>query len=255
MPHVPAQNIETHLLEPRTQRGSSSDCARVQQRLVFPGPGFLLLILGESVDAGHEHAAFATGPQTHVDLIEPAGSRMHRQQVNDPLCEPYEEQLVVDRAGAGCFLPLTARVVQKHEVEIRRVAQFHATELAVADTADRDLSLLLALAPMRRPELMRDLAPGQLHRPLHDQLGHFGEPVADSHHGQSPRQVGHRQSEDRRALELPEGFDLMLRFVVLHMAHSQLELFLQCGAIGQVRQQTLVDQLVQQQWMGGDLAG
>ena len=100
--------------------------ARMQQRLVLPGPGFLLLVLGEGADARDQHAALARGPQPHVDFVEPAGRRMHGQQVHHALREADEEHLVVDRlrrVGLGLF---GARVVQEHQVQVRGIAQLEA---------------------------------------------------------------------------------------------------------------------------------
>ena len=117
----------------------------MQQRLVLPGPGLLLLVLGERADAGDEHAALAAGPQAHVHFVEPAGGRMHREQVHDALGEAHEEHLVVDRARRIGLLLFAVRVVQEHEVEIGGVAELHAAELAVADGGDAHRAALQRL--------------------------------------------------------------------------------------------------------------
>ena len=110
----------------------TGDRARMQQRLVLPRPGLLALIFGERVDAGDEHAALAARAQAHVHLVEPAGARVHREQMHDALREAHEEHLVVDRLRGVGFLPLAVRIVQEHEIEIGGVAELHAAELAVA---------------------------------------------------------------------------------------------------------------------------
>ena len=85
----------------------------MQQRLVLPGPGFLFLVFDERADARDQHAALAGGPQPHVDLVEPARGRMHREQVDRALREADEEHLVVDRlrrVGLGaCRVPESCR--------------------------------------------------------------------------------------------------------------------------------------------------
>ncbi len=62
---------------PRTraqQRRSAGHGARVQQRLVLPGPGLVALVVGERLDAGDQHAALAARPQPHIDLVQPPGA-------------------------------------------------------------------------------------------------------------------------------------------------------------------------------------
>ncbi len=107
---------------------------------------------------------------------------------------------------------------------------------------------------MGRAELPGNLPPGELHRPLENQLGNFGQAIADLHHRQPAGQIGHRHSEDGRALEVTQGFHLVLGLAVLHMAHAQLQLLNQTCAPGQVRQQALIDELIQQQRLGRNLA-
>src|SRR5689334_15910641 len=98
---------------------------------------------------------------------------MHRQQVHDALREAHEEQLVVDGAGSGGLLSLAEGIVQEHQVEIGRVAQLDSTQLAIPGSADRYGASVWTLATQRRTELLRDLSPGQLHRPLENQLRNF----------------------------------------------------------------------------------
>ena len=134
--HVMAQHLEAHGLEARAQLARAGHGARVQQRLVLPGPGLLTLVVGEGADAGHEQAALAARPQAHIHLVEPPGSGVHGEQMHDALRQAHEEQLIVDRLGAARFLLLTVRVVQEHQIEIRGITKLHAAELAVADRAD-----------------------------------------------------------------------------------------------------------------------
>ena len=110
----------------RAQRRIAGHGARMQQRLVLPGPGFLLLVLGERADARDQHAALARRPQAHVDFVEPPGRRMHGQQVQHALREADEEHLVVHRLGRIGLGMLGARIVQEHEVEVGGVAELVA---------------------------------------------------------------------------------------------------------------------------------
>ena len=106
--------------------GISGHRARVQQRLVLPGPGFLLLVLGERADARDQHAALARRAQAHVHLVEPARGRMHGQQVHHALRVADEEHLVVDRLGRVGLGALHGGVVQEHEIEVGGVPELVA---------------------------------------------------------------------------------------------------------------------------------
>ena len=112
--------------------------AGAQQRLMLPGPGVGLLISLERIDAGHEKAAFAVRPQTHVHLIEAAGGGMHGEQVHDALAQTQKENAVVERLFAVGQLDAAARIVQKNQIQIRGVAQFQAAELAVSRDGHHD---------------------------------------------------------------------------------------------------------------------
>ena len=77
------------------------------------------------------------GPQPHVHLVEPAGRRMHREQMHHPLRKRTKNTwLSTLRAPCG-LLRARRRVVQEHHIQIRAIAEFDAAELAVADRADR----------------------------------------------------------------------------------------------------------------------
>ena len=113
-------------LEFSAQIQFSRDRARMQQRLVLPGPGFLFLVFDEGADPRDQHAALARGPQAHVDFVKPPGRRVHGQDVQRALREADEKHLVVDRlrrVGLGLF---RARVVQEYQVQVRGIAQLEA---------------------------------------------------------------------------------------------------------------------------------
>ena len=180
---------------------------------------------------------------------------MHRQQVHDALREAHEEQLVIDRLRAAGLLALAVRIVQEHQVEIRGVAELHAAELAVADRADVHRARLRPAAAQRHAELRGDLPPAELHRALDDELGDVGEAVAHLHERQQAGEVGHRDAKQRGALELAQRLDLLLGVVLAQLLHALGELAREVGARRQPREQPLVDQLIEQQRVRGDLRG
>ena len=155
---------------------------------------------------------------------------------------------------AAGLLVLAVRVVQEHQIQIRGVAELHAAELAVADGADAHRR---AAAPPRRTSARRTARvicrQASSMRTLDDELGDVGEAVAHLHERQRAGEVGDRHTEQRRALELPQRLDLLLRIVLAQLLQARLEIARELGAIGQLRQQPLVDQLIEQQRMGGDL--
>ena len=102
-PHAAHEQFDAHAFELGAQIEVPGHRARVQQRLVFPGPGFLLLVFDEGADARDQHAALARGTQPHVDFVEPPGRRVHGQDVQHALREADEEHLVVDRLGRVGF--------------------------------------------------------------------------------------------------------------------------------------------------------
>src|SRR5439155_22213591 len=104
--HVLAQYLEPHPLEARAQLGRARHRARVQQRLVLPGPRLPALVVSKRLDVGDQEAPLAARAQAHVDLVEPTGGGVHGQEVHDALREPHEEQLVVDGTRAAGPLSL-----------------------------------------------------------------------------------------------------------------------------------------------------
>src|SRR6185437_966061 len=252
-PHVVTQHVQAYRLEARAQLIRAGHGARMQQRLVLPGPGILALVVGERLDAGDQQASLAARAQPHVDLVETAGGGVHGEEVHDALRQAYEKQLVVDRLGAARLLALAARVVQEHQVQVRGIAELHAAELAVADGADAHVAHDRAVIAPRRAELRADLPPAERHGALDDELGEVGESVAHLHERQHARDVGDRHPEQGGALELAQRLHLLLRIVLAQLLETLLELGGAAGAGRQLRQQPLVDQLIEQQRIRGDL--
>src|SRR5882762_8531360 len=173
--------------------------------------------------------------------------------MHDPLREPHEEQLVVDRTRARGLLRLAMRIVQEHQIEIGRIAELDTAELAVTDRTDAHRSALAALTAHRGSELRSDLSPAELDRTLHDELGDVREPVADTHQRQPAGEIRDGHPKDGGTLELAQRLDLVLGVVIMKLLHTQLELRGEARAIGQFRQQPLVNQLIEKQRMRCDL--
>src|SRR6185437_3811853 len=87
-----------------------------------------------------------------------------------------------------------------------------------------------------------------------DELGNLREPVADPHHRYASGEVRNRNPEDCGALKVTERLDLVLRIIPLELLYGGLQLTPQCLALRKRRQQPFIDQLIEQQRIGGDLA-
>ena len=172
VPHVRAQASRAARAAP-APRGASprsaarsvaraGDRARVQQRLVLPGPGLAPLVVGEGLDAGDQQArpcrsdAAAYRPRTAARRAECIVSRCTMRCAK----RTKNTWLSIARApSVSCCAPL--RVVQEHQVQIRAVAELHAAELAVADHAQSHRPARRRLAAHRHAELRRELLPGR----------------------------------------------------------------------------------------------
>ena len=79
----------------------------------------------------NEQPSAAARTQASVDVIESARARLDREEMNEPLHEPREEALVIERRFAVRLLLRAARIVEEHEIEIGAVPELEPAELAV----------------------------------------------------------------------------------------------------------------------------
>ena len=175
------QHLDAQRLEALAQLGRAGHSARMQQRLMLPGPGLVALIFGKRIDAGYQHAGLAARAQAHIHFVQPSRGRIHRQQVHHALREAQKEHLVIQLTAACGLLLQAARIMQKHQIQIRGVAQLLAAELAIADDAQAYCAPLCALTAHRYAQRRRQLLPGQRERALDDQLGDIGQSITDLH--------------------------------------------------------------------------
>ena len=133
--------------------------SRARERLVLPGPGRFALIAAKGVDRADEEPAPAFGAQAQVDVEENARGGA----AGEPAGEALREARVDFRR------PVVRIVVKKDEIEVGRVAQLLAAELAVAD--DRETRLVAM------PDAQ--LRPAQLQRQLQHDVREIGEIVGD----------------------------------------------------------------------------
>ena len=236
------------------ETGIARNPARMQERLVLPGPGFAPLVLLERADLGECEATLAGRPQPHIHFVEPASSGMHSQQVHEPLSESQEEDLIVHHLRAARLLPLACGVVKKDEIEVRGVAKLHAAELAVAGDPEPHGALLSFVLAARLAVLRGRVPECQRERLIDDQLGHVRQPVADPHQRQPAGEIQHRDPKHRRPPELAERVHAKF-LVASRMLQPGRELLRKLPAVRKGLEHARVEQLVEQERMRGDLAG
>src|ERR1700683_492420 len=174
--------------------------------------------------------------------------------MDDALSETQEEHDIVDLAFAPRLLNFAARIVQKHEIEIRAVAELQAAELAVTSHGDlHDASVRVAVAAVRYPVDLRHLSPSEIHAALNDEFGNVGEPVADRHQRQASGEVRERHRKYRDLLELPQSLDLPFRIIGGQPLGARGQFTGKTCARGDLIEGFGVDQLVEQQGKIGDL--
>ena len=112
---------------------------------------------------------------------------------------------------------------------------------------------ILALAPGRHPELRGHLRPSLAQRLLDDELGDVGQTIRDMHHGQASGDLGDRHPEHRRILELGQGLDRLFGVVLRHSRKAVFEVGGELGTVRRLDERTLIEQLIEQQRMRGEL--
>src|SRR5439155_3217213 len=117
------KNRSPLLLEPGAQGRIARAESRPRERLVLPGPGRFALIAAKGVDRADEEPAPAFGAQAQVDVEENARCGA----AGEPAAQALREARIEFRR------PVVGILVKKDEIEVGRVAQFLAAELAVAD--------------------------------------------------------------------------------------------------------------------------
>src|SRR5258708_33057049 len=127
------------------------------------------------MEARRRESARAVRPQAHVHLIEPAGRRMHGEQMHDALSQAQEEDAVVERPLALRLLNFSARIVQEDQIEIRAITQLQASQLAVTRDGDAYRAQIPLLAAAKRGAVnVGHLLPREILAALNDELGNIG---------------------------------------------------------------------------------
>ena len=172
--------------------------------------------------------------------------------MNEALHEPAEETLVVERRRAVGFLMRTARIVQKHEIEIGAIAELETRELAVAD--DGKPRFTQRRSAPRRAVLRDELVARGAQRKIEHELGSIRQPVADLHERQRAEAVRDGNAEQRGALEhadrIEHGFDIAFGRSLRRAVEQRRQLVARRRRV----EDAVVEQLIEQQRLLGDLS-
>ena len=108
--------------------------------------------------------------------------------------------------------------------------------------------------PQRRRAVLRhELVPRRPQRIVEHELGRIRQPIADFHQRQRPQAIGHRDAKDRRALKHANRVEHRFGVAFAHAERQPLEQRGELRARRRRIEDAVVEQLVEQQRLLGDL--
>ncbi len=229
------QDVATDAIERGTDFLVAGHRSRAHQRLMLPDPCVVGLILLEGRERTHHRARLTRRPQARVDVVQRAGVRARRENVQQTTHHTMQEAVV-----------LRVEVVQEHDVEVRTRAEFESTELAEADDRER---------LRRRLDRFGGAFPGELQRLLQNHLGQKRQIVRNVHQRQDAAHLARRDAELMRFLEPPQYLEFCLFAATLHCAQSGPQFSAQRLDVGNRVQQRRIEQFVEQHGMPAQLIG
>src|SRR5690606_9214157 len=91
-------------LERGADRAGARERAAEEERLMLVDPCLVALVAAKVVEARDHEAGAAARPEPRIDLVEPPGARLDRQEMDQALHEAREEPRVIDHGGASRLL-------------------------------------------------------------------------------------------------------------------------------------------------------
>ncbi|MCY1404417.1 hypothetical protein D9M71_196250 [compost metagenome] len=220
---------------------------------MLPGPGFVFLITLERPQGADQQARSTGWAQAHVDLIQLARVGLGRHQVNDPLAQTREKLRTVDWLGAiGFGLGIT--IMDKHQVQVRTMAQLETTHLTVTDDHEARITQT-AVATLGLTILGHGLTPGQGQHLFQNGLGQPGQIIADLHQWQAAGNFRSRHAQAVGQLEMTQGLHLLFKIVFGDPRQALAQFGRQFRGQGRAEEAALVEQLIEQQRETGNLLG
>ena len=248
-----AEHLGAHTFERRADLLAAHQHPRPYQRLVFPGPGLVLLVTLERAQRADQQPRGTGRAQTHVHVIQLARVGLGGQQVNDALAQAREELRAVDRLGAVGF-GLRVAVMDKHQVQVRTVAKLQAADLAVTNDDEPGVAQA-AVAALGLAVAGHGLAPGQGQHLVENGFGQPGQVVADFHQRQVAADFRSSYAQAMGQFEVAQRFHLLLEVVLGDTRQAFAQLTGQLWRQGRAEQAAFIEQLIKQQRVERDLLG
>ena len=216
-PRVPlaAQHFAAQRLHAPRQGVVPGDGPRAHQRLMFPGPGLLALVVRESGETRHRQTRGARGAQAHIHIIQLPEAHACIEDVNHALNQAGVKGGVIHGPGA-IRRALGRGVVDKRQIEVRGVAHFDAAELA----AGQHHKTRARVAAARRAVASAKLRPGQRQHLFETGFGNKRQLVARFHQRQASGDFGSGDAQHLGGLEVAQR--LHMPFEILHRQARQL---------------------------------
>ena len=127
---APIDEGPEHFQQLFARRFAAADHARLDHGVAFPVAPLILVVLLQRIEAQHQRAGRAIGPQSHVHAKDETIDCRRVERLDQPLPEANEELLVIQRAL--CPNCLAAFWIAKDQVDIRGQIQFTCAQLAHA---------------------------------------------------------------------------------------------------------------------------
>ena len=165
------------------------------------------------------------------------------------------EHGILDTARPACGVAFRVSVVQEHQIKVRTVTQFYATEFAIADDHKLGLQYGLALCICRVAVFQYHLLIGQLRDFFQRHFSQHGEVVTDAHQwlGSHDFTCGGVQLVSTH--KLSQLFHLQFEVFWFNPQQSQVQLFGQLSLIRNVIKAFHIQQLIEQHRRFGNVLG
>ena len=251
-PRVPlaAQHFAAQRRHAPRQGAVAGERPRAHQRLVFPGPGLLALVVRESAEARYRQTRGARGAQAHIHLIQLPEAHAGIEDVDHALHQAGVEGGVIHGPGAT-RQALGRSVVDKGQIEVRGVTQLNAAELA----AGQHHKTAACVRAARRAVARLQLRPGQRQHLFETDFGNKRQLVAHFHQGQTRGDVGSGDAQHLGGLEVAQR--LHMPFEIIHRQARQCaaQRRAQRIALGRAVQAVAIEQLIEQRRVTRQLLG
>ena len=136
--------------------------------------------------------------------------------------------------------------MKKHQIKIRAITQFNATQLAIADDGKAGVMRDTVQCVLRHTMPGGEVIPGQPQGLSQHHFGDVGEVVADDHQRHRACHIGCRHMQHRRLFELAQGFHLLFQIVIGDGAEPFSQIAFQRTAVQRRVERARIQQFIEQ---------